>query len=40
VDPFDLDGRRVTLIDTPGFGEITRSDTDVLKEIAEFLATS
>jgi len=40
TDPFDLDGRHVTLIDTPGFGDTTRSDIDVLKEIAAFLATS
>jgi hypothetical protein len=37
---FDLDGRRVVLIDTPGFDDTTRSDTDILKMIAAFLATS
>ena len=37
---FDLDDRRVVLIDTPGFDDTTRSDTDVLKMIAAFLATS
>jgi GTP1/Obg family GTP-binding protein len=37
---FDLDGRRVVLIDTPGFDDTTLSDTDVLKMIAAFLATS
>ncbi|KAF9645238.1 hypothetical protein BDM02DRAFT_3069192, partial [Thelephora ganbajun] len=37
---FDLDGRRVVLVDTPGFDDTTRSDTDVLKMIAAFLATS
>jgi hypothetical protein len=37
---FNLDGRRVVLIDTPGFDDSTRSDTDVLKMIAAFLATS
>jgi len=37
---FDLDGRRVTLIDTPGFDDTTRSDTDILNEIASFLETS
>ena len=37
---FNLDGRRVVLIDTPGFDDTTRSDTDVLKMIAAFLATS
>ena len=37
---FNLDGRRVVLIDTPGFDDTVRSDTDVLKMIAAFLATS
>jgi len=37
---FNLDNRRVLLIDTPGFDDTTRSDTDVLKMIAAFLATS
>jgi hypothetical protein len=37
---FNLDGRRVVLIDTPGFDDTTRSDTDVLKMIAAYLATS
>jgi hypothetical protein len=37
---FNLDGHRVVLIDTPGFDDTTRSDTDVLKMIAAYLATS
>jgi hypothetical protein len=37
--PFILDGRRVVLIDTPGFDDTTRSDVDVLNTIALFLAT-
>ena len=37
---FDLGGRRVILIDTPGFDDTTRSDTDVLKLVAAFLETS
>ena len=37
---FNLDGRRVVLIDTPGFDDTTQSDTDVLKMIAAFLETS
>ena len=37
---FNLDGRSVVLIDTPGFDDTVRSDTDVLKMIAAFLATS
>jgi hypothetical protein len=39
-NPFDLDGRRVVLIDTPGFDDTTQSDIDVLNTIALFLATS
>ncbi|KAJ2924780.1 hypothetical protein H1R20_g12313, partial [Candolleomyces eurysporus] len=35
-----LDGRLVTLIDTPGFDDTTRSDTDVLKMISHFLAST
>jgi len=38
--PFDLDGRRVVLIDTPGFDDTVRSDVDVLNMIAAFLETS
>lgn len=34
---FDLDGRRVVLIDTPGFDDTTLSDSDVLRMIAAFL---
>jgi len=33
-----LEGRRVILIDTPGFDDTNKSDTDVLKLIAAFLA--
>ena len=40
TDPFSLDGRRVILVDTPGFGDTARSDTDVLKVIAAFSAAS
>jgi hypothetical protein len=39
-NPFNLDGRRVILVDTPGFDDTTRSDIDVLNTIALFLATS
>jgi hypothetical protein len=39
-DPFILDGRRVVLVDTPGFDDTTRSDIDVLNTIALFLAAS
>jgi hypothetical protein len=37
--PFELDGRSVELIDTPGFDDTTRSDTDVLRMISEYLAS-
>ncbi|KAJ7455268.1 P-loop containing nucleoside triphosphate hydrolase protein [Mycena galericulata] len=36
--PFCLDGRWVTLIDTPGFDDTSKSDTDILTLIAAFLA--
>lgn len=35
---FSLEKSQVTLIDTPGFDDTTRSDAEVLKAIAEFLA--
>lgn len=35
---FELSGRSVRLIDTPGFDDTTRSDTEVLKMIALSLA--
>ncbi|KAJ7745774.1 P-loop containing nucleoside triphosphate hydrolase protein [Mycena metata] len=38
--PFQLDGRVVTLIDTPGFDDTSRSDTEILTQIASFLATT
>lgn len=38
ADEFTLDGRMVTLFDTPGFDGTTQSDTDILKMIAFFLA--
>ncbi len=34
---FGLDGRVVTLIDTPGFDDTNRSDTDILATIAGHL---
>ena len=40
ADEFTLDGRPVVLIDTPGFDDTDRSDTDILRLIAAFLATS
>ena len=38
--PFDVDGRRVVLVDTPGFDDTNRSDTDTLNTITLFLSTS
>ena len=37
---FILDGRAVVLIDVPGFDDTSRSDADILKGIAAFLATT
>lgn len=39
-EEFILDNRRVVLIDTPGFDDTHKSDTDVLKAIAAFLGES
>ncbi|KAF7986515.1 hypothetical protein HWV62_31347 [Athelia sp. TMB] len=38
--PFDMDGRKVILIDTPGFDDTTKSDSDILKLVAHFLSTT
>ncbi|KAF9781351.1 P-loop containing nucleoside triphosphate hydrolase protein [Thelephora terrestris] len=37
---FNLDGRRVVLIDTPGFNDTTQSDTEILRTIVAFLGAS
>lgn len=37
---FELDGRSVVLVDTPGFDDTTISDTDILKRIAVYLAST
>lgn len=37
--PFMLDDKYVILVDTPGFDDTTKSDTDVLKMIAAYLQT-
>lgn len=34
---FEYEGRGITLIDTPGFNDTTRSETEVLKAIADWL---
>jgi hypothetical protein len=38
-EQFELDGRLVRLIDTPGFDDSAISDVDVLEMIAAFLGT-
>jgi hypothetical protein len=38
--PFELDGRLVELIDTPGFDDTTMCDTDILNMIAAYLCDS
>ena len=40
ANEFTLDGRMVTLIDTPGFDDTTKSDTEILKMIGFFLANT
>ncbi|EAU87550.2 hypothetical protein CC1G_12349 [Coprinopsis cinerea okayama7 len=37
-EPFTLDGRKMRLIDTPGFDDSNRSDAEVLGTISDFLA--
>lgn len=37
---FIVDGRRVFLIDTPGFDDNTVSDAEILKKVAAFLAVT
>ena len=39
-EEFMLEGRRVMLIDTPGFDDTNKSDTDILKMIGTFLGES
>lgn len=36
-EEFELDGRQVVLIDTPGFDDTDKSNTEVLESIAAFL---
>jgi hypothetical protein len=38
--PFEVDGRLVELIDTPGFDDTTKSDADILKMIATYLCNT
>ena len=37
---FELFGKLITLVDTPGFDDTTISDTDILKMIAVYLSTT
>ena len=40
ADEFVIDGRRVILIDTPGFDDTNVSDAEILEKIAAFLAVT
>ena len=40
ANEFTLDGRTVSLIDTPGFDDTLKSDTDILRMIAAYLAAT
>ena len=40
AEKFTLDGRKVLLVDTPGFDDTSKSDAEVLEMIAAFLATA
>ena len=37
--PFPLDNYLVTLVDTPGFDDTTKSDADVLNIVSDYLAS-
>jgi predicted GTPase len=38
--PFALDGRKVILVDTPGFDDTNMSEVDVLRNIIDYLSTT
>jgi predicted GTPase len=38
--PFMVNGRTVRLVDTPGFNDSTRSDTEVLGVVGDWMKTS
>ena len=40
ANEFTLDGRTISLIDTPAFDDASKSDTKILNIIAAFLATT
>ncbi|EKM58553.1 uncharacterized protein PHACADRAFT_252989 [Phanerochaete carnosa HHB-10118-sp] len=37
--PFELDGKEVTLVDTPGFDDTSKSESDILNVVCEFMAS-
>ncbi|KAG0125528.1 P-loop containing nucleoside triphosphate hydrolase protein [Tuber indicum] len=37
---FEYEGTKITLVDTPGFNDTNRSDTDVLREIADWTSAT
>lgn len=39
-EPFDLDGRTVTLVDTPGFDDTAVSDTEILQKIRVYVTST
>lgn len=39
-NPFVLDGKTITLIDTPGFDDTFKTETEVLELIADFLTAT
>ena len=40
ANKFTLDGRVVSLVDVPGFDDTSKSDAEILKIIAAFLAST
>ncbi|KAJ6562011.1 hypothetical protein B0H19DRAFT_943431 [Mycena capillaripes] len=40
ASPFQFDGWWLTFIDTPGFGDTSRSDTQIFAQIESFIATA
>ena len=40
ASPFMLDDKMVTLIDTPGFDDTVKTEAEILRLIADFLAAT
>jgi len=40
TNPFELDDRRIVLVDTPGFDDTQRKEVDILNAIVTFLTDS